>query len=211
MWRPGKLRFLIGVKNPLPIRPTATARKHLAWGHNRDHGQLRLRHRTRAAAAARHDHAEHDLAGKGLDHTAPWPTHCPDQKRPIGPVSRFSSSPRSSRTSSGSRPASREISAMVRLARSAFSGFTGTAIMTRCQFPWNTVPGLGFRRSARNRSRKLGSPNTVYQLLAVMGLDRVERRMAVEGVGARQSEIERQRLTGDLDIELIAARLGRGA
>jgi hypothetical protein len=46
------------VKNPLPIRPTATARKHLARGHNRDHGQLRLRHRTRAAAAARHDHAE---------------------------------------------------------------------------------------------------------------------------------------------------------
>jgi hypothetical protein len=28
MWRPGKLRFLIGVKNPLPIRPTVTARKH---------------------------------------------------------------------------------------------------------------------------------------------------------------------------------------
>jgi hypothetical protein len=28
MWRLGKLRFLIGVKNPLPIRPTATARKH---------------------------------------------------------------------------------------------------------------------------------------------------------------------------------------
>src|ERR1700719_1540222 len=28
MLRPGKLRFLIGVKNPLPIRPTATARKH---------------------------------------------------------------------------------------------------------------------------------------------------------------------------------------
>jgi hypothetical protein len=24
-WRPGKLRFLIGVKNPLPIRPTAIA------------------------------------------------------------------------------------------------------------------------------------------------------------------------------------------
>src|ERR1700736_2417940 len=32
--------------------------KTLARGHNRDHGQLRLRHRTRAAAAARHDHAE---------------------------------------------------------------------------------------------------------------------------------------------------------
>jgi hypothetical protein len=28
MWRLGKLRFLIGVKNPLPIRPTAIARKH---------------------------------------------------------------------------------------------------------------------------------------------------------------------------------------
>jgi hypothetical protein len=27
-WRPGKLRFLIGVKNPLPIRPAAIARKH---------------------------------------------------------------------------------------------------------------------------------------------------------------------------------------
>src|ERR1700736_691105 len=27
MWRPGKLRFLIGVKNPLPIRPATTARK----------------------------------------------------------------------------------------------------------------------------------------------------------------------------------------
>jgi hypothetical protein len=27
MWRPGKLWFLIGVKNPLPIRPAATARK----------------------------------------------------------------------------------------------------------------------------------------------------------------------------------------
>jgi hypothetical protein len=27
MWRPGKLRFLIGVKNPLPIRHAATARK----------------------------------------------------------------------------------------------------------------------------------------------------------------------------------------
>ena len=28
MLRPGKLRFLIGVKNPLPIRPAGTARKH---------------------------------------------------------------------------------------------------------------------------------------------------------------------------------------
>ena len=27
-WRPGKLRFLIGVKDQLPIRPTAIARKH---------------------------------------------------------------------------------------------------------------------------------------------------------------------------------------
>ena len=28
MWRPGKLWFLIGVKNPLPTRPAATATKH---------------------------------------------------------------------------------------------------------------------------------------------------------------------------------------
>jgi hypothetical protein len=28
MWRPGKLRFLIDVKNPLSIRPAVTARKH---------------------------------------------------------------------------------------------------------------------------------------------------------------------------------------
>jgi hypothetical protein len=28
MWRPGKLLFLIGVKNPLPIRWAGTARKH---------------------------------------------------------------------------------------------------------------------------------------------------------------------------------------
>ena len=28
MWRPGKLRFLIGVKNPLPIVRPATAKKH---------------------------------------------------------------------------------------------------------------------------------------------------------------------------------------
>ncbi len=32
MWRPGKLRFLIGVKNPLPIRPAATARKRAPSG-----------------------------------------------------------------------------------------------------------------------------------------------------------------------------------
>ena len=49
------------------------------------------------------------------------------------------------------------------------------------------------------------------QLLAVIGLDRVEGRMAVERIGARQREIERQRLAGDLDVELVAARLGGGA
>jgi hypothetical protein len=27
MWRPGKMRFLIGAKNPLPIRTAATARQ----------------------------------------------------------------------------------------------------------------------------------------------------------------------------------------
>src|SRR5947209_1406437 len=32
MWRPGKLRFLISVKNPLPIRPAAAARKRCPCG-----------------------------------------------------------------------------------------------------------------------------------------------------------------------------------
>jgi hypothetical protein len=45
------------------------------------------------------------------------------------------------------------------------------------------------------------------QLLAVVGLDRVERPMAVEWVRACQREVERQGLTGDLDVELVAARL----
>src|SRR5438552_6611895 len=49
------------------------------------------------------------------------------------------------------------------------------------------------------------------QLLAVIGLDRVERRVAIERVGAREREVERQRLAGNLDVELVAARLRRGA
>jgi hypothetical protein len=32
MWRPGKGRFLIGVKNPLPIRPAATASQRAPYG-----------------------------------------------------------------------------------------------------------------------------------------------------------------------------------
>ena len=50
-----------------------------------------------------------------------------------------------------------------------------------------------------------------FQLLAVIGLDRVEGRVAVERIGAGQGEIERQRLAGDLDVELVAAGLGGGA
>jgi hypothetical protein len=46
MWRPGKLRFLIGVKNPLPIRPTATARKN---GPLRGHTARQIRDFSRAA------------------------------------------------------------------------------------------------------------------------------------------------------------------
>ena len=42
------------------------------------------------------------------------------------------------------------------------SALTGAATMTRCQLPWNTVPGFGLRRSARKRSRKLGSRNTAF-------------------------------------------------
>jgi hypothetical protein len=45
-WRPGKLRFLIGVKNPLPIRPTAIARKH---GPSRGRAVRQIRDFSRAA------------------------------------------------------------------------------------------------------------------------------------------------------------------
>src|SRR6185312_1174608 len=49
------------------------------------------------------------------------------------------------------------------------------------------------------------------QLIAVIGLDRVEGRMAVERIGRRQGEIERQRLAGKLEINLLPALLRRGA
>jgi hypothetical protein len=51
MWRPGKLRFLIGVKNPLPIRPTATARKH---GPLRAPADRQIRDFSRATPSFRH-------------------------------------------------------------------------------------------------------------------------------------------------------------
>jgi hypothetical protein len=51
MWRPGKLRFLIGVKNPLPIRRTATARKHGPLRGRVDHQIRELR---RAMPSFRH-------------------------------------------------------------------------------------------------------------------------------------------------------------
>src|SRR5277367_5167079 len=41
------------------------------------------------------------------------------------------------------------------------------------------------------------------QLLAVISLDRVEGRVAVERVGRREREIERQRLAGELKIDLL--------
>ena len=49
------------------------------------------------------------------------------------------------------------------------------------------------------------------QLLAVVRLDRVEGRMAIERIGGGQREIERQWLAGKLQIHFLAARLRRGA
>ena len=49
------------------------------------------------------------------------------------------------------------------------------------------------------------------QLLGRIGLDRVERRMAVERIGVGHREVERQRLAGDLDVEPDAAANGGGA
>ena len=113
--------------------------------------------------------------------------------------------------SSGSRPVSRAISPIVRLASPAFSGFTGAATMTRSQLPWNIVPGIGLRRLCAEALAEARVAEHRLQLLAVIGLDRVEGRMAVERIGGGQREIERQRLAGELDIQLLAARLGRGA
>jgi len=45
MWRPGKMRFLIGMKNPLPIRPSATARQH---GPSRGRAGRQIRDSSRA-------------------------------------------------------------------------------------------------------------------------------------------------------------------
>ena len=75
-------------------------------------------------------------------------------------VSRFSSRPRSSSTSSGSAPRSDAISAMVRLASPSFFASAGTATTTRSQLPWKMRPGRGVARLVRNRRRNSGSRNT---------------------------------------------------
>src|SRR6266568_2791734 len=51
MWRPGKLQFLIGMKNPLPIRSTVTARQH---GPLRGRAVHRIRNVSRATPSFRH-------------------------------------------------------------------------------------------------------------------------------------------------------------
>jgi hypothetical protein len=51
MWRPGKMRFLIGMKNPLPIRPAATARQN---GPLRDRNGRQIRDFSRATPSFRH-------------------------------------------------------------------------------------------------------------------------------------------------------------
>jgi hypothetical protein len=51
MWRPGKLRFLNGVKNPLPIRPAVTARKH---GPQQGRASRQIRDFSRATPSLRH-------------------------------------------------------------------------------------------------------------------------------------------------------------
>jgi hypothetical protein len=51
MWRPGKMRFLIGMKNPLPIRPAATARQH---GPLRGRAGRQIRDFSRATPSFRH-------------------------------------------------------------------------------------------------------------------------------------------------------------
>jgi hypothetical protein len=52
MWRPGKLGFLIGMKNPLPIRPAATARQRAPLRRAR---RRRIRASSRATPSFRHE------------------------------------------------------------------------------------------------------------------------------------------------------------
>src|SRR3954469_6696963 len=51
MWRPGKARFLIDMKNPLPIRPASTARQH---GPLRGRAVRQIRDVSRATPSLRH-------------------------------------------------------------------------------------------------------------------------------------------------------------
>jgi hypothetical protein len=51
MWRPGKGRFLIGVKNPLPIRPAATASQRAPF---QGRAVRRIRNVSRATPSCRH-------------------------------------------------------------------------------------------------------------------------------------------------------------
>jgi hypothetical protein len=51
MWQPGKARFLIGVKNLLPIRPATTARQH---GPLQGHAVRQIRDFRRAMPSFRH-------------------------------------------------------------------------------------------------------------------------------------------------------------
>ena len=55
MWRPGKLRFLIGVKNPLPIRSTTSARKR---GSLQGPAGPQIRNSGRATPSRRHASAD---------------------------------------------------------------------------------------------------------------------------------------------------------
>src|SRR5207253_9536219 len=69
--------------------------------------------------------------------------------------------------------------------------------------------GRGLRQVVAEACAEARVAEYFLQLLAVIGLDRVERRMAVEWIGGRQREIERQWLAGELEIHLVAARLRR--
>src|SRR5262249_20342601 len=44
-----------------------------------------------------------------------------------------------------------------------------------------------------------------FELLAIIGLNRVEGPVAVERIGRREGEIERQRLAGELEVDLLPA------
>ena len=125
-------------------------------------------------------------------------------------VFRSSARAMSSIVSSGSRPSSAAIAAMLRCSWRARSG---RAVSTT----WTLSHSLLKRRnvvavfsSARTPSRNARSASTAFELGARPSERRLPARQTFDGIGRRQGEIHRQRAARDLAEQAMAARVGGG-